>query len=325
MPQPPSLSRRTLLASGLALPVAGLVGACRPSVAAPRQGASTANAPTRLREVVQIVDAQPFTEGAGVHLRRAIGTRALPMLDPFLMLDEIKSRNPEDYVAGFPTHPHRGFETVTIMLEGAMEHRDSLGNQGRLGPGTAQWMTAGHGILHSEMPKQVSGLFHGFQLWVNLPRARKMMPPRYQDIEAGRIPLLGVQDASVRLVAGAIGQAEGPVEGIVTAPHLLDVTLPPRGRYEHTLPSSHNAFAYVVEGDVRIGSSAARVTGGQLAVLERPGDRIRFASEGGGRLLLAAAQPLNEPVARYGPFVMSTDEELRQAVEDYRSGRLTVL
>lgn len=325
MQPPPPISRRTLLAGGLALPVAGLVGACRPSVAAPRQGAAGPNAPGRVREVGQVVEAQPFTEGAGVHLRRAIGTRALPMLDPFLMLDEIKSRNPEDYVAGFPTHPHRGFETVTIMLEGAMEHRDSLGNHGRLGPGTAQWMTAGHGILHSEMPKQVSGLFHGFQLWVNLPRARKMMPPRYQDIEAARIPVLGVQEASVRLVAGSIGQAEGPVEGIVTAPHLLDVTLPRRGRYEHVLPSSHNAFAYVVEGEVHVGPSAVRVTAGQLAVLERPGDRIRLASEGGGRLLLAAAQPLNEPVARYGPFVMSTDDELRQAVEDYRSGRLTVL
>jgi redox-sensitive bicupin YhaK (pirin superfamily) len=271
--------------------------------------------------VTQVVDAQPTSDGAGVKLRRMLGTRALSMLDPFLMLDEFHSDRPEDYLAGFPDHPHRGFETVTYMIHGAMEHRDSLGNHGRLEPGSTQWMTAGRGIVHSEMPKQEQGLMWGFQLWVNLPAASKMTRPRYQDLAAERIPELEADDATVRLVAGELRGQRGPVDGIVTQPQMLDVKLPPRGRFEHALPPGHNAFVHVFEGAVRVGDARARVGRGQLAVLGA-GDVVKLASDEGGRALLLAGQPIREPVARYGPFVMNTDAEIRQAFEDYRSGRL---
>ncbi len=274
-----------------------------------------------------MVEGEPTTDGAGVHLLRALGTRALPMLDPFLMLDEFRSNEPSDYLAGFPTHPHRGFETVTYMLAGAMEHRDSLGNRGRLVAGSTQWMTAGHGIVHSEMPKQVSGLMHGYQLWVNLPRAHKMIPPRYQDIAPERFSTLEVDDARVRLVAGEIGTHRGPVEGIVTAPHMLDVTIPRRGSLQQTLPSSHNAFAYVIEGEVLFGDDLVPVARQSLAVFSRSLDQVavRARSEAGARFLMFAGRPINEPVARRGPFVMNTEDELRQAYSDYQSGALTRL
>jgi redox-sensitive bicupin YhaK (pirin superfamily) len=279
--------------------------------------------PALPREVVQVIDAQPTVEGAGVHLRRSLGSRALPLLDPFLMLDEFHSDRPEDYAPGFPSHPHRGFETVTYMLQGAVEHRDSLGNQGHLGPGCAQWMTAGHGIIHSEMPVHDPGstLMWGFQLWINLPAAKKMVPPRYQDIAPARIPEVTVDDATVRLVAGEIQGRAGPVDGIVTAPQMFDVKLGARGSMRHAVPRSHNAFVYVFEGEVEIGPGRAKVTAGQLAVLG-PGDLLTARTVSGARLLSLAARPIGEPVARYGPFVMNTDEELRQAVEDYRSGAL---
>src|SRR5262249_48666864 len=188
--------------------------------------------------------------------RRALGSRALPLLDPFLLLDEIHSENPDDYLPGFPTHPHRGFETVTYMIEGAMEHRDSLGNHGHLGPGSTQWMTAGHGIVHSEMPtaEKADRGFWGFQLWVNLPSSSKMTKPRYQDIAPDRIAQLAVGDATVRLVAGELAGKSGPVDGIVTAPCMLDVTLPPGSRFVHKLAAEHNAFAYVMKGNALLGS-----------------------------------------------------------------------
>jgi redox-sensitive bicupin YhaK (pirin superfamily) len=270
------------------------------------------------RQVRMVVDAQPSVDGAGVKLRRALGSRGLSMLDPFLLLDEIHDERPEDYQKGFPTHPHRGFETVTYMLRGAMEHQDSLGNSGHLGPGSAQWMTAGRGIVHSEMPKSPDGIW-GFQLWVNLPRALKMTKPRYQDIAPSLVRETGVDDASVRVIAGVAGGVSGPVEGIVTAPTFLDVEIAPRGLSRHPLPASHSAFAYVIQGALEIGS--AKVNAGQLAVLGE-GDRVSFASQDGARLLLFAAHPINEPVARRGPFVMNTEAELDQAVDDYRSGLL---
>lgn len=243
------------------------------------------------------------------------------MLDPFLMLDEFHSDRPEDYQKGFPSHPHRGFETVTYMLEGAMEHRDSMGNHGRLGPGTAQWMTAGHGIIHSEMPKQERGLMWGFQLWVNLPAASKLIKPRYQDVPADRITDLSVQDARIRLVAGELAGRKGPVADIATAPLMFDVTLPRGGRFAQTLPSPHNAFVYVFEGASRFGTANSSVQQGELAVLG-PGDHLSATSNDGARFLVFAGRPIGEPVARYGPFVMNTDEEIRQAMEDYRAGRL---
>jgi len=305
--------RQVLKALAAGLPAAGLA-ACR--IDAPR-----AAAPARTREVANLVDAQPTLEGAGVRLRRALGSSALPLLDPFLLLDEIHSDNPDDYLRGFPTHPHRGFETVTYVLDGAMDHRDSLGNHGHLGPGSVQWMTAGHGIVHAEMPQQEKGRMWGFQLWVNLPASHKMMRPRYQDIAPARVVETTIDDASVRLVAGEVEGRRGPVEGIVTAPEMLDVALRARGRMSRPLPSTHNAFVYLIEGRAQIGAARTPVAAGQLAVLGA-GDRLELRSRDGARLLCLAGRPIGEPVARYGPFVMNTDEEIRQAIDDYRAGRL---
>jgi redox-sensitive bicupin YhaK (pirin superfamily) len=259
-----------------------------------------------------------------VRLSRAIGGSALAMLDPFLLLDEFHSDNPDDYAAGFPSHPHRGFETVTYMLEGAMEHKDSVGNSGRLRPGSAQWMTAGHGIVHSEMPKQERGLMWGYQLWVNLPRARKLIKPRYQDIAPDRIPELDREGAGVRVVAGNAFGATGPINGIDVDPLFLDVTVVKGVRFETPLPVGHNVFAFVTDGAVRLGPARTEVRAGQLAVLAPNGDHVLASCDAqSGRMLLVAGRPIGEPVARGGPFVMNTQDEIRQAWDDYRSGRLT--
>ena len=277
------------------------------------------------RELAQVLDAQGTRDGAGVSLKRALGGRTLSYLDPFLMLDEFHTDNPNDYLAGFPDHPHRGFETVTYMVHGAMEHQDTLGNRGRLGPGSAQWMTAGHGIIHSEMPKQERGLMWGFQLWVNLPASRKLIPPRYQDIPADRIAEVELEKARVRVVAGTAFGKMGPVTGIDVEPMYFDAALESGAELEQATPLTHNAFAYVTEGAVRMGPSGREVRAGQLAVFG-PGDGVVLrGAQGGGRALVMAGRPLREPVARRGPFVMNTEEELRQAFEDYRSGRLTVM
>lgn len=274
------------------------------------------------RDVLDVAQAEPTSDGAGVRLNRALGTRALPMVDPFLMLDEFSSDRPDDYLAGFPDHPHRGFETVTYMLAGSMEHRDSVGNTGRLGPGSVQWMTAGRGIVHSEMPKQDHGLMRGFQLWVNLPAKDKMQAPRYQDIPPERVPEVTVGDARVRVIAGEVAGATGPVLGIATAPIMIDVTLPEGASFTQALPEDHAAFGYVFEGAVRIGASGREVRRGHLAVLGR-GERVTLVGgDGGGRVLFLAGKPIREPVARYGPFVMNTPQEIEQAFLDYRAGRL---
>jgi redox-sensitive bicupin YhaK (pirin superfamily) len=309
------LSRRQLLSSAALAPASALLTDCR-------VGTPPAEALTSTREVTALIDAQPTIEGAGVHLRRSLGSSALPGLDPFLLLDEFHSSDPADYAAGFPSHPHRGFETVTYMLEGAMEHRDSLGNHGHLGPGSAQWMTAGHGIIHSEMPKQEQGLMWGFQLWVNLPAAQKLTRPRYQDLPPERITEVTADGARVRLVAGELGGERGPVDGIVTAPTMLDVELAAHEQFTHAIPAAHNAFVYVVQGAAEIGSARRPVHAGQLAALG-PGGLAAVRTTDGARFLLVAAMPIGEPVARYGPFVMNTDEEIRQAITDYRAGRLT--
>jgi redox-sensitive bicupin YhaK (pirin superfamily) len=278
------------------------------------------------RGVVKIITGQPTSDGAGVRLTRVIGTPALDHLDPFLLLDEFKSDRPDDYLAGFPDHPHRGFETVTYMLAGAMQHKDHVGNEGELVAGSVQWMTAGRGIIHSEMPRQKDGLMWGFQLWVNLPARDKMTAPRYQDIAPGKIPEVDLaQGAHARVIAGDAGGAHGPVEGIVTSPLYLDVTLAPRGQLVQDLPVGHSAFAYVYAGQAAFGpreGGARETSAGQLAVLG-DGDRLAVVTgEAGARFLLLAAQPLREPVARYGPFVMNTREEILQAVEDYQRGVL---
>ena len=246
------------------------------------------------------------------------------MLDPFLLLDEMHSTDPADYMAGFPQHPHRGFETVSYVLRGGFQHRDSVGNHGLIADGGAQWMTAGHGIIHEEMPRQTTSTeLWGLQLWVNLPAARKMIRPRYQDLGAAQVPELDVQDARVRLVAGQLGKTRGPVDGIDIAPTMLDASLAPRAAFRHDLPGADTAFAYVLDGEVMFGQLGTKAVAGELAVLGN-GTSIVAATETGGRFLLCAGTPLREPVARRGPFVMNTDDELRQAFADYQSGTLTL-
>jgi redox-sensitive bicupin YhaK (pirin superfamily) len=304
------LTRRQLLALSSAVPLGWLSG-CKSS-----------EPPTPVsdeREAKLVLPAQPTMEGAGVRLRRSLGSRGLSMLDPFLLLDEIKSDNLADFIAGFPTHPHRGFETVTYMLGGTMEHKDSLGNHGRLGPGSAQWMTAGSGIIHSEMPRRDSSSFWGFQLWVNLPAKNKMNKPRYQDIPPDRIPEVSIGGAKTRLVAGTASGATGPVEGIVTAPEMLDVSLGSGTRFSRELPGGHNAFVYVLDGSLGVGRTKQRADAGEIAVLG-PGTSVSVTGQ--GRFLLLSARPLGEPVARRGPFVMNTEAELNQAAADYQNGTL---
>ena len=275
------------------------------------------------RTITRRVRGIPTSDGAGVKLTRVIGQPMLDSLDPFLLLDEFGSDAATDYIAGFPDHPHRGFETVTYMLDGRMRHRDNHGNSGLLESGSVQWMTAGRGIVHSEMPEQEHGLMRGFQLWVNLAAKDKMIPPRYQDIAPDKIPTVepapGVQ---VRVVAGNLFGALGPVDGIAIEPVYLDVALGPGASLSVPLPDHHSAFAYVFEGDaVQVGSETLGLR--ELGVLSK-GDGVDLTVAGDAkpaRVLLVAGRPLNEPVARYGPFVMNTPEQIVQAMQDYQSGR----
>ncbi len=276
------------------------------------------------RPVVKRVRGRPTSDGAGVRLTRLIGSSALPDLDPFLLLDEFGSDRAEDYIGGFPSHPHRGFETVTYMLAGRMRHEDNKGHVGLLRPGSVQWMTAGRGIVHSEMPEQEDGLMRGFQLWVNLPAKDKMTAARYQDIAPEAIPVVEVAGgARVKVIAGRLGEVEGPVQGIATEPVYLDIELPAGARFGHPLPPAHAAFAYVYEGAVGIGAGdTPAVERGELAVLGA-GSQVEYAAAGApSRLILVAGRPLGEPVARYGPFVMNTEAEIRQAIRDYQTGAL---
>jgi len=279
-------------------------------------------APSSVRPVLRIVRGQAASDGAGVRLNRVIGGTSLPGLDPFLLLDEFRSDDATDYMAGFPDHPHRGFETVTYMLAGRMRHRDNQGNSGLLTPGSVQWMTAGRGIVHSEMPEQENGLMQGFQLWVNLPARDKMTAPRYQDIAPARIPEVAAgQGARVRVIAGRYGGVEGPVQAIATEPLYLDAHLAAGARLEAAVPAGHNAFAYVYQGIARVGDEAKEVARGDLAVLGEGDQVVATAGDAPARLILVAGRPLDEPVARYGPFVMNTREQLAQAVQDYNSGK----
>jgi redox-sensitive bicupin YhaK (pirin superfamily) len=267
----------------------------------------------------------PTSDGAGVKLRRVIGQPDLQDLDPFLMLDEFGTDAPEDYIAGFPEHPHRGFETVTYMLDGRMRHRDNHGHEGVLVPGSVQWMTAGRGIVHSEMPQQQQGRMRGFQLWLNLPARDKMTEPKYQEFGPDRIPVVTVgAGVSVKVIAGEVGAVKGPVSQPATDPTYLDVALNAGAQYVHELPRQHAAFMYVYEGSVRVGAGAEAsvVKTGELVVLSE-GAEVRLAGESTdtSRAILVAGRPLREPVARYGPFVMNTREQLIQAVEDFQKGR----
>jgi hypothetical protein len=275
----------------------------------------------RQRRIVWSGAGMPASDGAGVKLNRIIGQPALPDLDPFLLLDAFGSDDPQAYVAGFPSHPHRGFETVTYMLAGRMRHRDNAGNEGLLGPGSVQWMTAGRGIVHSEMPEQDHGLMQGFQLWVNLPAKDKMTAPRYQDIPADSVPAADLGGGvTARVLAGEIAGVRGPVDPGATQPIFLDVALPAGAEATIPLPAGHNAFVYVYVGEASVGDPAEGLPSGRIGVLS-PGEAVTLASGDGARLILVAGKPLGEPVAKYGPFVMNTEAELRQAVEDFRAGR----
>ncbi|MDD3528935.1 MAG: pirin family protein [Gallionellaceae bacterium] len=272
------------------------------------------------RTIRQTIAAVATSDGAGVALRRSIGTAALKNLDPFLMLDHFGSEVPDDYLAGFPDHPHRGFVTFTYMLDGHMEHRDSLGNRGDLRAGGAQWMKAASGVIHSEMPRQVNGLMRGFQLWINLPAAEKMSDPVYQEFSPAAIPEVTADGIRVRVLAGEHSGVRGVVEDPITNVLYLDITLPAGAVFARPLPATHNAFVYVYEGDAELSGQA--LPAHRLAVLG-DGDEVSLrAGAGGARFILVAGRPIGEPIVQYGPFVMNSREEIEQAFADYRDGRL---
>jgi redox-sensitive bicupin YhaK (pirin superfamily) len=272
------------------------------------------------KRVVQgIIQAMPASDGAGVKLMRSLGQSNAARLDPFLMLDNFSSEEASDYIAGFPAHPHRGFETVTYMLDGHMRHEDHLGNVGELRSGGAQWMTAGRGIIHSEMPQQESGRMRGFQLWINLPAAEKMKPAGYRDIQADQIPVAALPGGGkVKVVAGTSQGVTGPIDGVSTQPLMIDVDLPAGQSFTQALPEGHNAFIYVYEGKLAVAGQL--VSTNQAGVLS-PGSEVEISAQDGAvQFLMLAAKPLGEPVVQYGPFVMNSREEIEQAIHDYQTG-----
>jgi quercetin 2,3-dioxygenase len=282
------------------------------------------------RTIRRTINSMATSDGAGVKLRRSIGqTRGL-YLDPFLMLDEFSSDNPGDYIAGFPAHPHRGFETVTYLLDGHMLHEDHLGNRGDLKSGGVQWMTAGRGIVHSEMPQQLEGRMRGFQLWINLPSSEKMKPAGYRDVDPAEIPALPLPGGgTVKVISGTTElngqQIQGPIEARTTDPMYLDVELPAGAEFTQNVESDYSAFLYPFEGSVTVGSgSEARILEAGTAGILSEGDRIHVkAGSKGVRLLVLAAKPIREPIVQYGPFVMNTRDEIEQAIRDYQAGALT--
>ena len=270
------------------------------------------------RSVIRVFQGIPTSDGAGVKLERVIGQPLLPDLDPFLLFDAFGSDDPGAYIAGFPDHPHRGFETVTYMLEGRMRHRDSRGNEGLLTAGSVQWMTAGSGLLHSEMPEQEEGRMAGFQLWVNLPAKDKMTAPRYQDIAPDQVPVVDLgQGVTAKLLAGTLNGVTGPVDTGATQPLYADLSFTAGGRAVIPLTAGHNAFAYVFEGAATLGGTA--LPRGSIAVLG-DGDEVIVEAAAHARVLVVAGKPLREPVARYGPFVMNTKAEIEQAFADFQAG-----
>lgn len=271
------------------------------------------------RKIERVIEPQPVVEGAGVRLKRSIGTRTLDYLDPFLLLDHFASNDRADYEAGFPLHPHRGIETVTYMLRGGVDHRDSIGNSGSIGPGEVQWMTAGGGIMHEEMPQVRTEGIDGFQLWVNLPARLKMTRPRYQGILASEIPEVEIEGGTrIRVITGTVNGVNGPVSGIAADPVYLDVSVPAHSTFTHQIARGHSAFAYVFEGEAAFDDR--KVSHTRLVVLG-DGDYVKVATaESPVRFLLVSGKPLNEPIARYGPFVMNTREEIEQALRDLRQG-----
>ncbi len=272
------------------------------------------------RNVSQVIRAQAMSEGAGVTVHRTIGTQARRHLDPFLMLDHFSSDNPNDYIAGFPDHPHRGFITVTYMLDGHMLHRDSMGNRGDLRAGGVQWMKAASGVIHSEMPQQTEGLMRGFQLWINLPAREKMSDPAYQEFSPEAIPVLDQGEVQVRLLSGEYAGERGPIDDPNTDARYLHVTLAAEGRFNYPVPAGHTAFVYVFEGSARIGDTG--LAQHHLAVLG-DGDAVSIDAQAeGAEFILVAGRPLHEPIVQYGPFVMNSQDEVEQAFADFRDNRL---
>lgn len=292
------------------------------------------------RKIQKVFKSKPTLEGAGVHLKRAFGFGEAPQFDPFLLLDDFRAERPDQYLAGFPWHPHRGIETITYVLTGDVEHGDSMGNKGRIGAGDVQWMTAGSGIIHQEMPQgDASGKMYGFQLWANLPARQKMMDPRYRDVARGQIPEVKLPDGTtIKLIAGQVDGVQGPVRDIVIEPEYLDVTVPPHTAFRHATPRGHtvlayviggrgyfcgekNPFAYDVEGSNYFDLQRDPFCGNGTLVHFGDGDEIMaLTEEQGVRFLLIAGQPLGEPVAWYGPIVMNTQAELQTAFEEYEQG-----
>ena len=277
---------------------------------------------TQPRRAERLVTGQPTSDGAGVKLTRVLTQDLQQRLDPFLMLDNFASDDPDDYGAGFPSHPHRGFETVSYMLTGNMRHKDSAGHEGLITDGGVQWMTAGRGVIHSEMPEQNDGVMEGFQLWLNLPGKDKMCAPWYRDIQSPEVPQYTTEGGvTVRVIAGESHGTAGAVQRDATQPLYLDIIFPEGGgSFSQPLPAGHNAFTYVYRGNVDV--AGTDVQRNRMAILANEGDGVTFTATGAARALLIAGQPLREPIAQYGPFVMNTRDELIQAVEDFQNGRL---
>lgn len=280
------------------------------------------------RQLQQILQGRETSDGAGVRIKRSLGQNQHARFDPFLMLDEFGSSSADDYIAGFPAHPHRGFETVTYMLEGHMLHEDHMGNKGHLRNGDVQWMTAGRGIIHSEMPQQEHGLMRGFQLWLNLPAAEKMKPAHYRDIPAAQIPTAELPGGGqIKVIANTAvvsnNIVSGPIQGLSTEAIYWDIHLPMNAVFNHAIPGEHNTFIYVYEGDVAIGEDKRRLTRGNAGLLTK-GDELSIqALQENTRFLVISGKPLKEPIVQYGPFVMNTTNEIEQAIQDYRAGTLT--
>ena len=272
-----------------------------------------------VREVEKIVKAIQTSDGAGVKLKRSMGVPELDFIDPFLMFDEFGSENKDDYIAGFPSHPHRGIETVTYMLAGRFKHEDSTGSKGEMGPGSVQWMTAAGGIIHSEMPMMKEGKLHGFQLWVNMPAKLKMSKPSYQNIEPKNIPEFKDQEKKIKIIAGKYGDKTGPAKGFVD-PIYLDIELEKEKNFNFTIPSSHNVFVYLVYGEIKIGNKAHDKLQNSTLISLTNRNSLKISSVKKSQFLIIAGKPIGEPIVRGGPFVMNTRQEILKAVQDYNSG-----
>lgn len=277
---------------------------------------------SQIRRVVKSWKSKPTIEGAGVRLKRAFGYFEVPSFDPFLLLDDFHSRNPEDYIAGFPWHPHRGIETVTYMLSGEVAHGDSMGNSGVIGSGDCQWMTAGSGIIHQEMPQRQEGELQGFQLWVNLPAASKMMEPRYRDIQREKVPAVEAGDGvTVKVICGEVNGVKGPVKDIIVDPEYLDVRLEPEALFSRRFNQEYRVVVYIINGEAAFDPDTDETSGAENLILFGDGDEVRIRSgEAGARFLLISGKPIGEPVAWRGPIVMNTHEELAVAFEEYYNG-----